>query len=153
ICLKCLEKDPRRRYASAEALAEDLERWLGGEPILARPSTARERAVKWVKRRPAAAAPGGGSLAAAAAPLGVGLVYDARLAEAARDAEVQREEARLEREGARQANEAVRVAQAEAEQDRETARRAETESRGNLYRSRVGLARTEWLTSHAAHGA
>src|SRR5262249_55983608 len=131
----------------------DLERWLGGEPILARPSTTWERAVKWVKRRPAAAALVGVSLAAAVALLVVGLVYDARLAEAARDAEAQRQEAREEREGARQANEAVRVTRAEAEQDRETARRVEAESRGNLYRSRVALAQREWLTGHAALGA
>lgn len=56
ICLRCLEKEPSRRYGSAEAVAEDLERWLAGEPIRARPSGARERAVKWARRRPAAAA-------------------------------------------------------------------------------------------------
>jgi len=56
ICLKCLEKDPSRRFASAEALAEDLERWLRHEPIQARPSTTFERARKWVHRRPAIAA-------------------------------------------------------------------------------------------------
>jgi WD40 repeat protein len=56
ICLKCLQKEPQRRYTSAEALAADLKRWLTGEPILARSSTAWERSVKWAKRRPAAAA-------------------------------------------------------------------------------------------------
>jgi WD40 repeat protein/tRNA A-37 threonylcarbamoyl transferase component Bud32 len=56
ICLKCLEKDPAHRYGSAEALADDLERWLGGEPIRARRAGTWERALKWAKRRPAVAA-------------------------------------------------------------------------------------------------
>ena len=56
ICLKCLAKEPARRYATAEALADDLERFLAGTPIRARRTPAWERAAKWARRRPAAAA-------------------------------------------------------------------------------------------------
>ena len=52
ICLKCLEKDPDRRYATSAALADDLERWLEERPIQARPVPLWERAVKWAKRSP-----------------------------------------------------------------------------------------------------
>jgi tetratricopeptide (TPR) repeat protein len=55
ICLKCLQKDPHLRYATARDLAEDLRRFLGGEPIHARPSSSWERCAKWIKRRPALA--------------------------------------------------------------------------------------------------
>jgi serine/threonine protein kinase/Tfp pilus assembly protein PilF len=53
VCLKCLEKDPRRRYPSALALAEDLERWLKHEPIRAKRSGFFTRSCKWVRRNPA----------------------------------------------------------------------------------------------------
>jgi serine/threonine protein kinase/tetratricopeptide (TPR) repeat protein len=55
ICLKCLEKDPKRRYPSALALAEDLEHWLKHEPIQARPTGLFTRARKWVQRNPSTA--------------------------------------------------------------------------------------------------
>jgi tetratricopeptide (TPR) repeat protein len=56
ICLTCLQKDPAKRYSGAEALAEDLRRFLGGEPIHARPAGVLDRGLKWAKRRPATAA-------------------------------------------------------------------------------------------------
>src|SRR5512132_642045 len=55
ICLKCLEKDPKRRYSSALALAEDLERWLKHEPIRARRTGMVTRGRKWVRRNPTSA--------------------------------------------------------------------------------------------------
>jgi len=56
ICLKCLEKDPKRRYETAAALAEDLERWLRHEPIRARRTGMIMRGRKWVQRNPVLAA-------------------------------------------------------------------------------------------------
>src|SRR5438128_1611998 len=55
ICLKCLEKDPKRRYSSALALAEDLERWLKHEPIQARRTGIFTRGRKWLRRNPTTA--------------------------------------------------------------------------------------------------
>ena len=55
ICLYCLAKEPQQRYESAAALADELERWLRGEPIKARPVSAWEQVVKWVKRQQAIA--------------------------------------------------------------------------------------------------
>ena len=55
ICQKCLEKDPQRRYSSASALADDLERWLKHEPIQARPTGVIGRGKKWLQRNPTAA--------------------------------------------------------------------------------------------------
>src|SRR5213075_2375860 len=70
ICLKCLEKDPQRRYSSALALAQDLERWLRHEPIQARRTGLVIRGKKWLHRNPSTAF-AGASLAGLIAALSV----------------------------------------------------------------------------------
>jgi tetratricopeptide (TPR) repeat protein/tRNA A-37 threonylcarbamoyl transferase component Bud32 len=99
ICLKCLRKEPRQRYGSAEALAEDLERWLTGVPILARRTRLGERLAKWAKRRPAFAAMVGITSLALLALLAGAVWHNARLSAALqeREWEGQRAEANFQR--------------------------------------------------------
>jgi eukaryotic-like serine/threonine-protein kinase len=82
ICLKCLEKDPARRYVSAQALAEDLRRYLNGESILARPVWLLTRAWMWCKRKPAIAGMVVASLIAVIGTIGAGLTEAGRRREA-----------------------------------------------------------------------
>src|SRR5208337_4590683 len=76
ICLKCLTKEPPRRYASAEALADDLRCYLAGQTILARRAPAWERGLKWARRQPTTAALLVLGLAAVLGFVGAALQYD-----------------------------------------------------------------------------
>jgi tetratricopeptide (TPR) repeat protein/predicted Ser/Thr protein kinase len=78
ICLKCLEKDPRRRYASAHELASDLNNWLDSRPITARRVGSAERAWLWCKRKPAVAALTAAVVLAAVCGTGAVIVVQAR---------------------------------------------------------------------------
>jgi WD40 repeat protein/tRNA A-37 threonylcarbamoyl transferase component Bud32 len=125
ICLKCLEKDPRKRYASAEALAEDLRRYLKGEPVRARPAGALERGIKWARRRPAVA--GLLLLVAVVTAAGLGGILWA-YGEARQSAKTAREEAENARQEKQRANdkaaEATKEARRAAEKEKEALRQA-----------------------------
>jgi thiol-disulfide isomerase/thioredoxin len=105
ICLTCLNKDPRRRYAGADALARDVERYLDGEPIRARPVSRTERAWKWIRRRPLAAALMVTFGTAVVLLAGAGWIFSARLQSAVRqaqDAQARAEEGEREADSKRQ---------------------------------------------------
>ena len=88
ICLKCLEKEPPKRYASAAVLADDLRRWLDGRPIAARRAGPLERAVRWSRRRPAVAALSAFAVLALMALIAGGFFYSRRLGGAEGDKRV-----------------------------------------------------------------
>lgn len=135
ICLKCLEKDPAKRYPSAAAVANDLDRWRAGEPIAARLTSTIERAAKWVRRRPAVAALLLVSLVAAVATVGAGVSrsYSARL-EAAY-AQLEQTSSELE-----QTLEQLRQESQIARDQRAAARREELNARRYLYVAQMALA-------------
>jgi WD40 repeat protein/tRNA A-37 threonylcarbamoyl transferase component Bud32 len=132
ICLKCLEKQPPRRYHSARALADDLRRFLDDEPIRARPMTLLGRTAGWMRRRPAVTALLAVSFVALLALIGgaVALVYNARLSQAMAGTLAAQEREVV----ARKAEDKARQAQEEQKRLNEAA------AANNLYAKRLALA-------------
>jgi WD40 repeat protein len=132
VCLKCLHKEPARRYASTAALADDLEAYRDGRPIAARPVGRLERAWRWCRRNRA--------LAAAAALVALTLVagsvvstaFGIRANDNAEQARQAQEAAQANAEQARQAQRAAEDARAEEARQRETAQGLERSNRRQL---------------------
>lgn len=144
ITLKCMEKVPAARYRSAEEVAEELERWLAGEPIQARPVSGIERARKWIRRNPVVS-----GLLAASVLLAIGIIvalsallYNSKLRgdEAARSLVAAQKAAERESQLTREAQEARRSAETAADIERQLRNTAD----GMLYANRMTLAHQYW---------
>jgi serine/threonine protein kinase len=144
IALKCLEKSPEKRYASASALADDLQAYLEGRPVAARPVSSIERVLRWRKRNPALSA----ALAAAAFALTAGSVTSTVFGLNALESE------KLAREQARRADGEAERANAEAARARDEAANARkneaaekvavSNARRQLYFNQIALAQQHW---------
>jgi WD40 repeat protein len=132
ICLKCLRKEPARRYTSGDELADDLERFLAGRPVLARPTGWAERTWRWCQRNPVVAAMTAALALALVVIAGGSLFASWRLSAALSESDVARGQADQ--------------ARAQAEADRDRARAAEEDGLRQLFQSYEARARAERST-------
>ena len=141
ICLKCLEKDPGRRYGSAEAFAADLDRWQQHDPILARPSTPWERISKWIRRNRAWFV---ALLAIALLLVGGVAVSTWQAVEATRA----RREENKQRIAAQAAQALAETQQKKAEAEKQRAEAQLTRAEWLSYASKLALAQTDFETGN-----
>lgn len=140
ICLKCLQKDKRKRYESAQALADDLGRFFNREPIYARPISSMERLWRWCKRHPQKAI-AAISILIAAAFGGFAVYYNIRashdrdsMLQATRNADLQRAKTEM----------ATKAASAAKKEELSERHRKEL----SLYFKNILRAKTEWEENH-----
>jgi len=155
IALKCLEKEPRRRYGSAQELVDELDRFLKGEPILARPISQTARAWRWCKRKPVVA---GLCATVAALVLFVAVaspLVAIRQASLRGVAEEREEEARAaqglaedRRKQAEEARDQAQQARDQAEQARQALGEEKDKAVRQLYATTISLAYQEWLADN-----
>ncbi len=144
ICLKCLEKRTEDRYSTAEALADDLNRWVAGEPVSVRAPGTVERIAKWARRKPTLAAAWSlGLLSLSFGGLGSAAAWNWRAASVARDFEsLARNEAETARDG-------FRIANVELSKARSTAERLLNRSERVEYGRSIEVALQEWQRNRA----
>ncbi len=141
ICLKCLQKEPAKRYESAGALAEDLQRWLDGKPILAHPVGHLERTVKLVRRHPVVS----GLVATIAIVLLSGIVVSTYFAVRANHAAAAE---RIARQDATAKQKLAETNEKRAERNAAAEQVARKNSQRSLYLADMRLAQEAWQSGH-----
>jgi len=157
VCLKCLEKEPGRRYATAGELAEELRRYERGEPVQALPVGRLERGWRWCRRNPVVAGLVGAVgllLVLVAVVASIGFVQQAvQRAEAKRQQQLAEEAEGRAREEAERANQLAadeRRARQEAETQKQRAERQLERAEWLVYAGQIALAQREWQDNHVA---
>ncbi len=143
VCLTCLYKEPAKRYAGAGALADDLQRWLTGRPVLARPVRWPGRVARWAKRNPAVAALGGAVFLSLLVGTVLATAFAVEAGDRADEAQRHAAAARLLADKARKAEERANREAQEADKNARLAREGEDSAYRHLYVAQLFWAQRE----------